>query len=95
MNMKTLKRSLALHSSKHQQDSCIIFQVEIVGGVRRTVQPMGGTECYTQTDGCTHGAFNRKKIQQFQTGDIFDVKERFYWTNNKRQESFCVKKKNI
>ena len=31
----------------------MVVQVEIVGGVRRTVQPMGGTECYRQMDGQT------------------------------------------
>ena len=37
VNMTALKMSLASHSSNHQHSGCIIFQVEIVGGVRPTV----------------------------------------------------------
>ena len=53
VNMTAPKMPLALHHHKHQHGGHMIFQVEILGGVRRTVQPMGAIECYTQTDGRT------------------------------------------
>ena len=51
VNMTAPKKSLASHSRKHQHCSRMIFKVDIVGGVRRVVQPMGATECYAQADG--------------------------------------------
>ena len=66
VNTTVQKMSLTLRSSKHQHCSSmfvvVVFvclfvcflQVEIVGGFRRTVQPMGVTECCTQTDGWTN-----------------------------------------
>ena len=44
------RRSLASHSSEHQHGS---HGIEIVGGVRQTIQSMSGT----RTDGRTHGYF--------------------------------------
>ena len=44
VNMTALKMSLASHIWKNQHCGCM-FEVEIVGVVRRPVQPVGGTEC--------------------------------------------------